>query len=247
MRTDLPEDPAVIRMSSLLKMPRDQIVGILHRLWSWADTVTPNGNVHGVTVKLVDRHMRVPGLTKALLKVGWLELLKDPDGGIRFPHFDRHMGSTAKKRALGALRARKYRPAPNVTEALPEKRRDEKSKKNPPPAPLGKGGLFSPCSENEQREKSASVPAELRVAVLKLFYPSGVPRRQQRRVELLVCDLAGLSATPEELRRRVKHWSEVYKTPCRLSALVSRWDAVEPPPPNPYTQLGQEELARGRQ
>jgi hypothetical protein len=65
--------------------------------------------------------MGVTGLTQELVRVGWLVVTKD---GVTVPNFDRHNGQSGKRRAVTMKRVRNFR---SVTDALPEKRREEKS------------------------------------------------------------------------------------------------------------------------
>lgn len=130
MRTDLAEDPAVISISTATGIEEDMVVGKLHRIWSWGDRQTTNGNAHSVTFSWVDSYLRVPGFAKAMSDAGWL---KQKDSGIQFPRFDRHNGESGKKRALTAKRVAKHKAingnGSSVTRALPteEKRREEKN------------------------------------------------------------------------------------------------------------------------
>lgn len=101
MRIDLPNDPAVIAMSTRLDVDEDLVVGKLHRLWSWADGQTTDGDVRGVSAAWVDRFTRLPGFAEALQAVGWLGINGE---AVTFPSFSRHMGSGAKKRQLAQLR-----------------------------------------------------------------------------------------------------------------------------------------------
>jgi len=64
-----------------------------------------------------------------MVEVGWLDTTS---GGIALPDFEKHNSETAKQRALTAIRVRRHHNAPIATKALPEKRREEKSKKKPP-------------------------------------------------------------------------------------------------------------------
>ena len=135
MRVDLADDPAVIGISAECELDEDTVVGKLHKLWSWADRQTENGDAPSVTEAWLDRHVGVTGFAQAMSNAGWLSIKPD---GISFPHFNRHNGKTAKTRALSAKRNveyRKKRDAPSVTEASPreEKRREENKK---PPTPF---------------------------------------------------------------------------------------------------------------
>lgn len=106
MRVDLDTDPAVISISADLNVTECTVVGMLHRLWAWADAQSRNGHVAGVTKKWIDRYVCHDGVADALEKVGWL---LEENGGITFPNFDRHNGQSAKKRAIDARRQREHR------------------------------------------------------------------------------------------------------------------------------------------
>lgn len=124
MRCDLTDDPAVIGVSEDLDMSLEHVVGCLHKLWSWASCQTLDGNASSVTFAFLDRYIGVTGFADALCKHGWLE---HNGPGLTVPKFDRHMSESAKKRAQTRIRVQKHRNAPSVTEALPEKRREEKN------------------------------------------------------------------------------------------------------------------------
>jgi hypothetical protein len=133
LRHDLPEDPAVLGIASATGLEEDCVVGKLHRLWSWADKQTLDGNAPAVTEAFVDRYVGAPGFARAMSTVGWLIITSE---GITFPNFDTHISETAKSRALTARRAAKHRAQSNATavtksarKAHLEKRREEKSKK----------------------------------------------------------------------------------------------------------------------
>ena len=158
----LPDKPEVWQIAELLDMDADSVVGKLIRIWAWADQQTPNGNVAGVTKKLLDRIAGVTGFAESLLQVGWLV---EKSGGFEFPNFERHNGKSAKVRAntrdrVKALRAKCN--APSVTKSALEKRREEKSIKEISPT-----SLFDEPVEPEPKPEppTDADPAEL-VAVV---------------------------------------------------------------------------------
>lgn len=145
MRIDIADDPAVIGIAGGLKVSEDEVVGKLHRLWSWADKHTANGFVPHITAKWIDRHLDKSGFASHMQAVGWLDV---SDDGVTFPHFDRHNGKSAKSRAENTERARvsrksrdksattsKHESQEKSDESVSreEKRREEKSK--PPSLP----------------------------------------------------------------------------------------------------------------
>jgi hypothetical protein len=117
MRTDLARDPAVIQLSERYGFQEHVIVGLLHKLWSWADEQIADGNAPGVTEAFIDRFLGIAQFATALSDVGWLEINAD---GIAFPNWDRHMSKSAKTRAVTTDRVNKLRNAGTVTKSVPE-------------------------------------------------------------------------------------------------------------------------------
>jgi hypothetical protein len=126
MRCNLDTDPAVFQIAAALEMDELAVVGRLWRVWAWADQHCADCNAVSVTRNVLDRITSTPGFADAMQKVGWLEGL---DGALSFPHFDRHNGQTAKKRALTKNRVEKTRTDSVTLPALQERyqRREEKS------------------------------------------------------------------------------------------------------------------------
>lgn len=129
MESNLHEKPEVIRIAADLGKNRFDIVGRLHRLWSWFDSHSSDGHTKGVTSVTLDEIVSCDGFAEALKKVEWLvENLET----LSLPKFDRHNGKSAKSRADAADRQRMSRENRDichtkvVTEARPEKRREEK-------------------------------------------------------------------------------------------------------------------------
>lgn len=121
-----PDKPEIHGMAERLKIPAEQVLGGLCRVWIWADQQSINGNALSVTENALDSISRVSGLAGAMRKEGWID---GPDGHLSLPHFDRHNGKTAKQRALTNKRVETLRKrisnGSSVTHALPEKRREE--------------------------------------------------------------------------------------------------------------------------
>ena len=102
MRVDLGDDPAVVAMSGNLDCSEFEVVGLLHRTWSWADRHTTDGTAPGITRAWLDRYTRA-GFAAALESVGWVGF---SDAGIQFTNFERHNGQSAKTRAEATVRQR---------------------------------------------------------------------------------------------------------------------------------------------
>ncbi len=158
LRTNLHADPAVIRIGAVLGLDSFAVVGRLAAVWAWADAHTEDGSVTGITQAWIDTLTQCSGFGAAMVAVGWLKC----DGNlVMFPHFDRHMGENAKKRATESVRKRTYRNkavsrkrpkvvpqvVPQMSQTCPtengtreEKRREEKKEESsgasaPVPAP----------------------------------------------------------------------------------------------------------------
>jgi 5-methylcytosine-specific restriction endonuclease McrA len=103
MRVDLCDDPAVISIADRLEVTEDEIVGKLHRLWSWADKHTTDGFAEAITTRWVDKYVGRSGFAEAMRQTGWLEF---DDKGLTFPNFDVHNGKSAKSRCEATIRQR---------------------------------------------------------------------------------------------------------------------------------------------
>jgi hypothetical protein len=121
MRACLAYDPAVIGIAASLDITEFEVVGILHHLWSWADSQSRDGHAVGVTEKWINRFCQRDGFAAAMQKAGWLEIT---DAGVSFPNFERHNGETAKARGLAAIRKQKQRS--NVTQEEGQMSRSER-------------------------------------------------------------------------------------------------------------------------
>ena len=84
-------------MSSLLGIDAIHVGGCCMRLWSWADVESNGGWVARGTVAMIDALVRIKGFADAMNGVGWLTIEAD---GVRFPHWDRHNGASAKERVM---------------------------------------------------------------------------------------------------------------------------------------------------
>lgn len=150
-----PDKPEVHEIAAALALDPDAVVGKALRVWSWFDTHTEDGNAPVTVCALLDRLTGVTGFVAAMQNAGWIH---EAGGFLCLPHFDRHLGKTAKTRALTAQRVAKSRNvthAPlqethhtvtsSVTESLPEKKRKEEKRKE----------------EEERREDSSFAPGAL--------------------------------------------------------------------------------------
>jgi len=155
-----PEKPEVLAITIEMGWDDpDLTVGKLLRVWRWFDQHTQEGNAANVTPALLDRVIGVTGFCQAMVNVGWLSI---NDDGVSLPNFDRHNGSTAKKRVMTAKRVAKHKAnakgnaegnAASVTTALP--REDIDIDINNPPNPPAGGE--SPQDEKPKRERKPRI------------------------------------------------------------------------------------------
>lgn len=137
IRTDLPEDPAVYRLSRITGLDRLSVIGRLYAFWSWADKHAVDGRVDGASTLDVDDITRHDGFADAMAKVKWLDIGLDY---LAIPKHDRHNGESAKERSLKNARQARWRESKDAgVDAQPstqkstkastreEKRREEKS------------------------------------------------------------------------------------------------------------------------
>lgn len=155
----------VFLIAEILDLDADSVIGKLLKLWCWADANTIDGHARSVTKKILDRVVSCDGFANALLddRVNWLKEM--PNGELFFPNFDRHNGSGAKKRALGAARKAKQRDNEEEEKmsrtqrdksvTREEKRREEIKETDPPVVPRVKKATqmpkgFAPSDKHQQ-------------------------------------------------------------------------------------------------
>jgi hypothetical protein len=114
MRHDLQHDKEVIGIAKRLGTTEFHVIGMLHKIWSWADMQLVDGNADSVTFSWIDRYIGVTGFAQAMSSEGWL----DPKGdegcdGVVFPEWNEHFSQSAKKRAVTAKRVKRHRNKSN--------------------------------------------------------------------------------------------------------------------------------------
>ena len=135
-----PRKPEVLRLAMELSIHPDHAFGICFRFWSWCDDNLKDGNAVGVTDVMLNALLERDGIATALINVGWLRVR---NGSLEVPNYDRHLSENAKKRGLSQQRTAKSRSrscnGASVTDALPEKRREEKRRDITPSPPRDDG------------------------------------------------------------------------------------------------------------
>jgi hypothetical protein len=138
MKSALANEPEVRGIAKRTGLDRFAVVGRLHAVWAYADSVTECGEIPYLDEGDIDKMVDHDGFADAMRQVGWLEVR---DASIVIPAFETHNGKSAKRRSQTAKRNSEWRKKPDstgtkrkrdagsVTSASPreEKRREEKS------------------------------------------------------------------------------------------------------------------------
>lgn len=146
MRCDLRTDPAVLRIMRQTGYDEFEVIGRLHRFWSWVDAHCADGEMPHVTLADVDALVdaRETRFAQALVDVDWLAELSTGKGGLCVPRYERHNGATAKKRVMKSSRQARWRDGKYVdavvstVASIREEKRRSKTP-SPSPSPAGKG------------------------------------------------------------------------------------------------------------
>lgn len=109
VETCLPDKPEVLMIAEELGIAPDHVVGLCIRFWSWCDTHLRDGQYIGGTLAMVDHHVHHKGYAAAMLTAKWLSDEK-PDRLI-IPYYVRHLGKSAKARAMNTRRQTTSRTA----------------------------------------------------------------------------------------------------------------------------------------
>lgn len=121
LESSTPDKPEVQAISDELGICCAEVVGRLILVWRWFDQQSRDGYAP-VTLSALSKIAGLAGFAESMEKQLWLSTGKK---GVTVMNFDRHNGKSAKTRALTKDRVKRYRNAPNVTSASPEKRNKE--------------------------------------------------------------------------------------------------------------------------
>lgn len=183
----LPGKPEIDRMAAVLGIDHDAVVGKLVRFWIWADQQSVNGDALSVTETFIDRVADQKLFADALKKVGWLIKIK---GGFSIPNFDRHNGKSAKSRALTKNRMQRSRDDGSVTDASPEKRREEIESPN--------GDSITPLPPKGEESRRIKLPDVLQTDEFKKAWSDWVQFRREKKKPL----------TPQMVEKQIASFAE---------------------------------------
>jgi hypothetical protein len=111
MRFDLQTHPKIVRIMSATNADRFRVIGGLHAAWCVFDVHSRDGILNGYTPDVLDTMIGWPGLSHAMMTVGWLEVTAQ---GIVMPDFLEHNGRSAKRRAEDSARKRIQRMSGDI-------------------------------------------------------------------------------------------------------------------------------------
>lgn len=191
MSVNLAEKPEVFQIAAKLGLDVYNVVGRLHRIWSWFDLHTTDGHARSVTNVTLDALVSCDGFATAMMEAGWLAI---DESGISLPHFDYHNGESAKQRALSTRRKQRERSSlsrsshvKSVTNVTDEARqacdksvtREEKRREEYiPPAPQGAKQAdehVEACPRETQDPHLTAIDAPLMARLGKIFrIPDGL-------------------------------------------------------------------------
>ena len=95
--------PEVLRIARAMGCTPQHAAACCMMVWEWAEDVTENGLIEGLTPADVSFAAGVDGNGEAMIAAGWLIETGD---AVALPNWERHNGWPAKRRALNALRMR---------------------------------------------------------------------------------------------------------------------------------------------
>lgn len=162
VRTNLWDDPRVMRLCDATDQPEAMVVGALYWLWATADTHSEDGLMQGMSLQAIDRKTGVKGFANALCDIGWLSNEAD---GVRIANFDEHNGASAKKRCQTAKRVASSRSANADETPTPEDGNDDVT----PPS----DECNAPSVTDEVQERYLEVEVEQEVTTTTSPSPSG--------------------------------------------------------------------------
>ena len=154
MRDNLWDDPRVAKIVDLTDSSEAAVVGSLYWLWATADQHTEDGLMPGLTMKSINRKTGVQGFAEAMCVIGWLE---DSPEGVRIVDFEKHNGTSAKKRCQTAKRVANHaaRSKDDQTPNATKQNEDESTNADSVSSALAR--------EREEKEK-IEIPSEAKAS-----------------------------------------------------------------------------------
>lgn len=228
MRVGLDQEDEVIGIAADLEISETHVVGLLHKVWSWADQHTDGGNAVSVTSQWLDRNAGVTGLSRSMCKHGWLVI---KNGIVSFPSFDKHMGKNGRLRAQNADRQAKFRNAGSVTLPLPDKREDIEEKNTTYSSGRVKKSASKPVKKKARKPREPDLIWDTIVAG---WFSANLSDNDRTRIGLLVKLFKQKAIDADEIPVRRERYNRIgfvqgqRPDPCTPEALLKHWDRFGP-------------------
>jgi hypothetical protein len=151
---ETPEKPEIFIIAEILGIDPEAVFTKCFKVWRWADSHTPNGQLPAATLKTIDRVAGVDGFGAAMQKTGWLKVDKS---GAAVPNFDRHMGKGAKRRMADSERQRNHREAPPASRSCHDSVTPPSHESHT--ESVTRGGVREEEEEDEEEKNSKCAPS----------------------------------------------------------------------------------------
>lgn len=113
--------PEVRKIGRAIGVTRQHAFALCVEFWMWCDANLKDGQVMGCNLEDIDDIVDQEGFGEAMRQVGWITL---EDDRYTITNFDKHLGQSAKNRAMGAIRQAKYQLRLDTIRAASEKRQN---------------------------------------------------------------------------------------------------------------------------
>lgn len=189
----------VLMIAEALGMDPELVAYKIIQVWAFADTECTAENPRvNAPPELLDKLVRCPGLSRAMADLGWLTI---GEGWFEFPKFERHMGKSAKLRALDAEKKRTRRDKTGTEKGQKRDSVGTKRGQNGDKTGTEKGLEKRRGEEIREEEKESSLRSDSLFAASSPMTPPPVPKSQP----ILVFPVDGEPKTwelmPEEVER----------------------------------------------
>lgn len=122
-----PDKPEILEIAEIHSIDHDAAFGKVFRVWSYFDEHTVDGYAPSATKVMLDRITGVTNFANSMIKVGWLI---EENGFLCVANFEKHNGTTAKKRAQSASRMAKSRAKQGDQESYANSATDTQQKRH---------------------------------------------------------------------------------------------------------------------
>ena len=139
----------ILIMASALSMRPVYVAAHFMLVMEWADGETDTGDIAGLPVSVLDEYAQCSGFGQAMVNVGWVEVYY---GGFRFTNYERHNGTSTKKRLAAASRQNRKRDRETALQESRPKRDKSHTKSVTSSSLLSSSLISSDSSVSESQE-----------------------------------------------------------------------------------------------